>query len=329
MRKSSPADSAILGSIRSVIRLEAETLNDVCASVDGRYAKAIRLLRACRGKVVVTGIGKSGIIGQKIAATLASTGTPSLYLHPADALHGDLGLVERKDLLLAIGKSGESAELNGILSALKRLGVRVVAITGNPDSTLGRAADVALTTPIRKEACPLNLAPTSSTTAALAVGDALAVALMRLRGFRKEQFARLHPGGSLGKRLTLRTRDVMRGGADNPIVGLSAPFSEVLREITRKRSGAVCVVDARKRLAGLITDFDIRKALGENRELRSLRAKDLMNPKPARIRDDSMAVDAVELMDDRKHPFNVLPVVDAKGRAVGIVQIHDLRAQGL
>ncbi len=320
---------AILASIRSVIRLEAETLNAVARSTNISFVRGIRLLKSCRGKIVVTGIGKSGIIAQKIASTLASTGTPALYMHPAEGLHGDLGLVERKDLILAIGKSGESAELTGMLPTLKRIGVKIVAITGNAKSTLARNADVVLKTPIKKEACPLDLAPTTSTTAALAVGDAIAVTLMRMRNFRRDQFARLHPGGSLGKRLTLRVSDVMRGGKENPTVSINASLSKVLDEMTLKHAGAVCVVDSKKKLVGLITDFDIRKVLNNKQDPRKLTARQLMNAKPARIGNRKMAVDAVEIMDDRENPFNVLPVIDAGGRAVGIVQVHDLRAIGL
>lgn len=320
---------AILASIRSVIRLEAETLHEVARSVDASFIRGVRLLKTCRGKIVVTGIGKSGIIAQKIASTLASTGTPALYMHPAEGLHGDLGLVERKDLILAVGKSGESAELTGMLPTLKKIGVKIIAITGNGKSTLARNADVVLKTPIRKEACPLDLAPTTSTTAALAVGDAIAVTLMHIRNFRKDQFARLHPGGSLGKRLTLRVSDVMRGGRENPTVSVSASLSKVLEEMTLKHAGAVSVVDSKKKLVGLITDYDIRRVLNNKQDPRKLTARQLMNSKPARIRSGKMAIDAVEIMDDREKPFNVLPVIDAGGRAVGIVQVHDLRAIGL
>lgn len=329
MPKPASGDRATVAAIRAVLRLEARTLEDAAEAVGAPHARAVRLMKGCRGKVVVTGIGKSGLIAQKIAATLSSTGTPAVHLHPAEGLHGDLGVVQRGDVVLAVGKSGESAELLGILPALRKLRVKVVAITANPRSTLGRSADVVLTTPVEREACPLNLAPTASTTAALAVGDALAVALMKARGFDAHQFAQLHPGGALGRRLTLRVADLMRGGADNPVVRATADLDTVLKEITRKRAGAVSVVDGRRRLLGLITDYDIRRALQRGSDLRGLVARDLMNRAPLRIGSERMAVEAAEAMNRPGGPLNVLPVVDAAGRAVGMVQIHDLRALGL
>ncbi|MEK7744541.1 MAG: KpsF/GutQ family sugar-phosphate isomerase [Elusimicrobiota bacterium] len=323
------ARDPILRSIREVIGLEARTLGRVRDAVNPAYSRAARRMARCRGKVIVTGVGKSGLIAQKIAATLSSTGTPAFYLHPSEAMHGDLGMVDHKDLVLAVGKSGESSELTALLPALKRLGVLLIALTASEDSTLARAADIVLRTPVEREACPLNLSPTCSTTAALAVGDALAVALMRLRRFRKEHFAALHPGGQLGKRLTLLVDDLMRRGADLPTVRPSAPAGELLLEMTRKHAGAACVVDGRGRLKGLVTDYDIRRNLGEGRDPRSLPARLIMNPKPSVIRAGSLAVEAVELMGNRRNPFSVLPVVDGRGRAVGLLQIHDLRAQGL
>ncbi|OIO06331.1 MAG: polyhydroxyalkanoate biosynthesis repressor PhaR [Elusimicrobia bacterium CG1_02_63_36] len=316
-------------SIRSVIELEARTLEDVRNAVDASYTHAVKLLLSCRGKVIVTGTGKSGLIAKKLAATFSSTGTPALYLHPTDGIHGDLGLVERKDLVIAIGKSGESLELTSIIPTLKRLRVKLIAITAAPKSALAKKADVCLNTPIRKEACPLNLAPTASTTAALAVGDALAVTLMKLRGFKREHFALLHPGGQLGKRLTLKVSDIMRGGEDNPTVRAGIPVSKMLVEITRKQAGAVNVVDVAGKLVGLVTDFDIRRALEAALDLRTLTVRAVMNPKPARILNTRPAYEAVDLMQNRERPFNVLPVVDKAGRSVGMVQIHDLRNRGL
>ena len=319
----------VLAAVRRVIGLEAQTLVRLRASVGAEYALAVGLILRCRGKVVVTGMGKSGLIAQKVAATFSSTGTPALYLHPAEGMHGDLGIIQARDLIIAIAKSGESQELNGILPSLRRLKVKLVAITANPDSTLGRSADVVLMTPVSSEACPLNLAPTCSTTAALAGGDALAVALMGLRGFRKEHFASLHPGGQLGRRLTLTVRDIMRKGPDNPTVPEDASLSEMLVQITRKHAGAVSVVDGRGRLRGLVTDYDIRRALEQGADFSSLTIPHIMNPTPIYISEDLLAVEAVQLMSDRRHPFNVLPVVDRRKRAVGLVQIHDVRALGL
>jgi arabinose-5-phosphate isomerase len=315
--------------IRRVIGLEAATLLRLNETVDGSYGRAVARLAACRGKIVVTGVGKSGLIARKVAATLASTGTPAVDLHTADALHGDIGIIQRGDAVLAIGKSGESDELTSLLPALRRLKVPLIAITASRASSLGRAADIVLLTPIEREACPLNLAPTCSTTAALAVGDALAVALMKRRGFQKHHFALLHPGGQLGKRLTLRVRDVMRAGARNPIVAQDAGVRALLAEMTAKLAGAVSVVDRRGRLAGLVTDYDLRRALerGENPLTRSIR--EFMNPRPTTVKPDELAHEAVSLMTERGKPFAVLPVVDSRRRPVGIIHISDLRARGL
>lgn len=321
--------AAIIRELRRVIALEARTLAKLGRAIDGSFAKAVDLMLKCKGKVILTGVGKSGLIAQKIAATLASTGTPSIYLDPADALHGSLGLVQRQDLVVAIGKSGESDELNALLPRLRTVGAKVIAITANPKSTLARAAALVLETPIEEEACPLNLAPTCSTTAALAAGDALAVALMKRRGFRAEQFARNHPGGRLGKRLTLHVADIMRSGEENPVVRVDAPITRMLVEITRQRAGAVSVVDAAGRLVGLVTDYDIRRALEQGKIVLALNIRQLMNARPTTVRPDTMAARAVEIMEGRKNPFNVLPVVDRRGRSVGMIQIHDLRARGL
>jgi len=318
-----------LAEIRRVLTLEAQGLRRVLSAIDARYARAVELLAACRGKIVVTGMGKSGLVAQKIAATLSSTGSPALFLDPAEAMHGGLGAVQKADVVLAIGKSGESDELNALLPSLRALGVRVIAMTAAPRSTLAKAADVVIETPVDAEACTLNLAPTVSTTVAMAVGDALAVALMKRRGFKPEQFARNHPGGKLGRRLTLLVRDVMREGAANPVVSLRASTEELLSTITRLQAGAASVADARGKFLGLVTDFDIRRALSSGGDFRRLTVAAIMNEKPTTIRPDALAAEAVEIMEDRRNPFNVLPVVDAKGRAVGLLQIHDLRARGL
>lgn len=319
----------ILKELRRVIALEADCLRTLSRSVNGDFTRAVGLMAACRGKVIVTGIGKSGLIAQKIAATLASTGTPALYLHPAEGLHGDIGLAQAHDLVLAIGKSGESAELNAILPALKRLKIKVIVVTAAADSTLGRSADVKLITPVAQEACPLNLAPTCSTTAALAVGDALAVALMKLRGFRAEQFARLHPGGQLGKRLTLQVADLMRAGRHNAVVRIDAGVRRMLNEMTLKRAGAVTVVDRRGRLAGLVTDYDVRRALERGLDVRTAAISDIMNPRPTTVSPRTLAVEAAQLMGERPRPFLVLPVVDRRRRPVGLLHLHDIRARGL
>ena len=328
MRRSR-GDAAIVKELRRVVRLEARALGDLERAVDGRYADAVRLLARCRGKVIVTGVGKSGLIAQKIAATLSSTGTPAVHLDPSEALHGGLGLVQKGDVLIAVGKSGESDELNALLPRLRGIGAKIVALTANPASTLARAAALVLLTPVETEACPHNLAPTCSTTAALAAGDALAVALMKVRGFGRDSFALNHPAGRIGRRLTLKVSDIMRGGEDNPVVRSTASTSEMFVELTRKRAGAVSVVDGRGRLVGLITDYDIRRCLEKGLDIRRLPVADIMNRRPTTVLPSSLAARAVEIMEGRKNPFNVLPVVDARGRSVGMIQIHDLRARGL
>ena len=327
--KKTPSDAAIIREIRRVLRLEAETLTGLSRAVDARYVAAVRLLASCRGKVLLTGVGKSGLIAQKIAATLSSTGTPAVHLDPTEAMHGGLGLVQKGDVLIAVGKSGESDELNALLPRLRTLGVKIVALTANPRSTLARAAALVLVTPVKAEACPHNLAPTSSTTAALAAGDALAVALMKVRGFGRDSFALNHPGGRIGRRLTLKVSDIMRGGEDNPVVRSEVSAVSMLMEMTRQRAGAVSVVDARGRFLGLITDFDIRRGLEKGLDIRKLPVAGLMNRKPTTIAPTALAARAVEIMENRKNPFNVLPVVDSRGRSVGMIQIHDLRARGL
>lgn len=321
-------ENAALAAIRRTLDLEAAALRAARAAAGPAHAKAVDLMARCRGKVVVTGVGKSGLVAQKIAATLSSTGTPALHLHPAEALHGDIGLVEKRDLVLAIGKSGESAELSALLPVLRRLGVKVIAITAAPRSTLARAAAAVLLTPVAREACPLDLAPTASTTAAMAVGDALAVALMERRGFTRERFALNHPAGQLGRRLTLRVSDAMRAGADLPAVRANASLKAVIDEITKKHAGAACVTDAKGRLVGLVTDNDLRRAFRTG-GVEGRTAASVMNARPTAIRADRLAMEAVELMSDRERPFSVLPVVDARGRAVGLVQVHDLRKLGL
>jgi len=318
-----------LAELRRVLSQEAAALSRVRLALDGRWVKALDLLAACRGKVVLTGVGKSGLVAQKIAATFSSTGTPALFLDPGEGLHGGLGVVQKGDLVLAVGKSGESDELNALLPALRARKVVILAMTANPRSTLAKAADLVLETPIDGEACPLNLAPTTSTTVAMALGDALAVALMKRRGFKTEQFAANHPAGRLGKRLNLRVRDVMRAGADNPVVGVGASIADLLSAITRHQAGAASITAGGGRFLGLVTDNDVRRVIEAKGDIRKLSIRSVMNAKPVTIRPDALAAEAVRLMEDRRNPFNVLPVVDAKGRSVGLVQIHDLRARGL
>ena len=286
------------------------------------FANAIDRLLACSGRVVVMGMGKSGHVGRKIAATLASTGTPALFVHPAEASHGDLGMVTPADVVIALSNSGESDELNAILPVLKRLGASLIAITGRADSTLARHADVALDSSVAQEACPLNLAPTASTTAQLALGDALAVALLDARGFREEDFARSHPGGALGRKLLTHVRDVMRSGDAVPRVAPDAAFGAVMREISAKGLGATAVVDAQQRVLGIFTDGDLRRLIETGRDLRALSAADVMRPGPRTIGADALAAEAADLME--AHRITSVLVVDEGGVLVGAINTNDL-----
>jgi arabinose-5-phosphate isomerase len=284
--------------------------------------KAVRLVLACSGRVVVMGMGKSGHVGRKIAATLASTGTPAMFVHPAEAHHGDLGMVTPGDVVLALSNSGESEELTGLLPVLKRQGVPLIAITGGAASSLARHADVVLDSAVAQEACPLNLAPTASTTAQLAMGDALAVVLLDARGFKAEDFARSHPGGSLGRRLLTHVRDVMRAGDAIPAVGPDATFGDLMREMSAKGLGAAAIVDADRRVLGIFTDGDLRRKIEAGVELRATNARDVMTASPATIRDELLAAEAVVLMEARR--ITTVLVVDAQGVLVGALNTNDL-----
>ncbi|KAB2898045.1 MAG: KpsF/GutQ family sugar-phosphate isomerase [Burkholderiaceae bacterium] len=307
---------------RETFDIEATALSALGQRLDERFADAVRLVLQTTGRVVVMGIGKSGHIGRKIAATLASTGTPAFFVHPAEASHGDLGMVTAGDLVLAISNSGESAELTVILPVLRRLGVPLVAMTGGLDSTLARHADLVLDSSVEREACPLNLAPTTSTTAQLALGDALAVALLDARGFRAEDFARSHPGGALGRKLLTHVSDVMRSGADVPRVAPEASFSELMREMSAKGLGASAVVDGDGAVLGVFTDGDLRRRIEAGADLREATARAVMHAGPRTIAPDALAADAAELME--RHGITSVLVVDADRTLVGVVHIRDL-----
>ncbi|MFM2055888.1 MAG: hypothetical protein RLY71_273 [Pseudomonadota bacterium] len=302
--------------------IEAEALLALKAQQGAGFALAVELVLACRGRVVVMGMGKSGHVGRKIAATLASTGTPAFFVHPAEASHGDLGMVTPADVVLAISNSGESDELAAILPAIKRLGVKVLAMTGRAESTLARHADALLSNRVEKEACPLNLAPTASTTAQLALGDALAVALLDARGFREEDFARSHPGGALGRKLLTHVHDIMRSGDAVPRVTPETSFTEMMREMSAKGLGATAVVDEAGRPIGIYTDGDLRRSIERGLDLRSLSAAEVMSAGPRSIRADALAVDAAELMELAR--VTTLLVCDADGVLVGAVNTNDL-----
>ncbi|MBK1824382.1 MULTISPECIES: arabinose 5-phosphate isomerase KdsD [Burkholderia] len=315
-------DDRALALARDVLDIEADAVRALRDQLDGDFVQAVALLLGCRGRVVVSGIGKSGHIARKIAATLASTGTPAFFVHPAEASHGDLGMVTSDDVFIGISYSGESEELVAILPLVKRIGAKLIAITGRAGSSLGTLADVNLNAAVSKEACPLNLAPTASTTAALALGDALAVAVLDARGFGSEDFARSHPGGALGRRLLTYVRDVMRSGDDVPSVGLNATLSDALFQITAKRLGMTAVVDADGKVAGIFTDGDLRRVLARDGDFRTLPITEVMTRDPRTIAPDHLAVEAVELME--RHRINQMLVVDADGALIGALNMHDL-----
>jgi len=322
-RSIAASDASLAASGRRVIEIESEGLQAIAARIDGAFSEACRLILASSGRVVCIGMGKSGHIARKIAATLASTGTPGFYVHPGEAGHGDLGMITDADVVLALSYSGETDELLTLLPVLKRQGNRVVAMTGRPQSTLARESDVHLDVSVPAEACPLDLAPTSSTTASLAMGDALAVALLDARGFTADDFARSHPAGTLGRRLLLHIADVMHAGDDAPRVREDAMLSDVLLEMSRKRLGMTAVVDGDGRLLGLYTDGDLRRTLADARiDVRSTRIVDVMTRTPVTIDADALAVEAARLME--MHKITQLLVVDGERRVVGALNIHDL-----
>lgn len=312
---------------RRVLTIEAKAIAELAPRIDASFDRACRLVLECRGRVVVTGMGKSGHIGGKIASTLASTGTPAFFVHPGEASHGDLGMITTNDLVIAVSNSGETAEIITILPLLKRLGVPLITMTGNPRSTLADAASVVLNVAVREEACPLNLAPTASTTATLAMGDALAVALLESRGFTAEDFARAHPGGTLGRRLLLRVEDVMHTGADIPRVGADTLLSEGLLEMTRKGLGMTTIVDPEGRLLGVFTDGDLRRALDRVVDVHRTAMKHVMTTGCKTIGPGALAAEAVRLLQQFK--ITALPVVDERDVVIGALNVHDLFRAGV
>ena len=307
---------------RETLDIEAAALTGLKSRLDARFAQAVQMMLQVRGRVVVTGMGKSGHIGSKIAATLASTGTPAMFVHPGEASHGDLGMIKAVDVVLAISNSGESDELVSILPVLKRQGVPLIAMTGGMNSALAMHADVVLDSSVEKEACPLNLAPTASTTAQLALGDALAVALLDARGFKAEDFARSHPGGSLGRRLLTHVSDVMRKGDQVPSVSPQATFTDLMREMSHKGLGASAVVDAEQNVLGIFTDGDLRRLIEKGVDLRALQAQDVMHAGPRTVNQNALAVEAAELMEQFK--ITSVLVVNDEGRLCGALNSNDL-----
>ena len=305
---------------RRVLRTEANAILGLVDRVGESFERAVQALYACRGRVIVTGMGKSGIICRKIAATLSSTGTAAFFLHPAEAIHGDLGVIRSDDVVLALSHSGETEELVRLLEGIRRIGAKLIAITGEPRSTIGQAADVTLDCSISEEACPMNLVPTASTTAALALGDALAMTLLVQRGFREDDFASLHPGGKLGRRL-MRLEQVMHSGSSMPAVRLDTPMREVVHEMSSKRLGMTCVLDGDGRLVGVVTDGDLRRHWSAA-NIHEGTANDVMTPSPVTARRDLLAVEALRIMEERK--ITSVVVVDPRGVAEGVVHLHDL-----
>ena len=305
-----------------VLRLEAEAILGLIPKLDASFERAVELLRRCAGRVIVTGMGKSGLVGRKIAATLASTGTPAYFLHPAEGVHGDIGMVARGDVVLALSNSGETDEVLAVLPPLKRLGVPIVLLTGNPTSTLARQCEVVLDVSVPEEACPMNLAPTSSTTAALAVGDALAMVLLELRGLRPEDYAALHPRGTLGWRALVRVADLMLTGEAVPLVGQTTPLRDVIVEMTKKRKGMTTVVDGAGRLVGIITDGDLRRLLLSGMPIDSLSASEVATREPKTIRGDDLAAKALEVMETWQ--ITSLVIVDGESRPIGLIHMHDI-----
>lgn len=315
---------------QKVLQMEAEAILDLIPRVDAHFDAAVEMILACQGRVAMTGMGKSGIIAHKISATLASTGTPSFFLHPAEGIHGDLGMVTSNDVVIALSNSGETGEVLNILPSLRRIGAKLIAMVGNSDSTLAKNADVVLNVGVKKEACPLGLAPTSSTTAALAFGDALAMALMGKHHFTSKQFAVFHPGGSLGRKLLLTVGDIMHGGSENPVVKGTVTVTEALFVITDKGLGAVSVVDENNIMIGLLTDGDIRRGLSKGMDFLKRPVTELMTREPKYITRDKLAAQALHIMESHKpKPITVLPVIDKERHVIGLLHMTDLVRQGV
>jgi len=319
----------IVAEAKRVFATEIQALQRISERIGPEFSQAVKLVSSCRGRIILTGMGKSGIIARKISATLSSLGTPSFYIHPSEAMHGDLGMILSQDLVIALGKSGETDELNAILPAMRKLGVHVIAITGNTASTLAKLADTTLDVHVEREACPNNLAPTTSTTAALVMGDALAVCVSLLKGIRPEDFALFHPGGQLGKRLTLRVRDLMHGGDDNPVADQHARIRDILAVLTANPLGGITIIDQHQHLVGLITDGDIRRALMKYADILEKQACDIMTRSPITICEDELAVKAMDIMENRPSQISVLPVVNQNQEVTGLIRLHDLVKAGL
>ena len=323
-------EDVMLEQARQVLRMEAEAVLEQVERIDEHFKAAVEMIMACPGRTVITGMGKSGIIGRKMAATLASTGTPSFYLHPAEGIHGDVGMVTEGDVVIALSNSGETGEVLHILPSLRRIGAKLIAMVGNPNSTLAKNSDIVLNVGVTREACPLGLAPTSSTTAALAYGDALALALLSKRKFTASQFAVFHPGGSLGRKLLLTVEDIMHSGTENPLVKADISVQDALFVITDKGLGAVSVVDDDNKMLGVLTDGDIRRGLSKGVDFLKRPVTELMTASPKTITKEKLAAQALHIMEsNRPKPITVLPVVDAENHVIGLLHMTDLVRQGV
>lgn len=312
---------------KEVLEIEAKAIKGLKAKINRNFKDALGLLAGVKGRVVVSGMGKAGIIGEKFSATLASTGTPSLFLHSAEAIHGDLGRVRSEDIVVILSNSGETEEVKKLLPVLKKIGARIIALTGNTRSSLGRFADITLDISVKKEACPLGLAPTASTTAMLAMCDALSVCLLELKGFKEKDFAFMHPGGALGRRLLLRVEEIMRKGKANPVVLEDETVSRVLLKITRARAGSATVVDKKRKLKGIFTDGDLRRHIEVDRNLPRRRIAEVMTKNPVAISKERLAAEAIRIMKAKK--IDEMPVVDERGRVAGLLDVQDLLEAGL
>ena len=317
----------ILNTAKNVLKIEADSIKKLITRLDESFVNAVDALYSCKGRVIVTGMGKSGWIGNKIAATFASTGTPSFFLHPAEGSHGDLGMVVKDDVVLAISNSGETKEINEILPIIKRLGVKLISITGNLHSLLAKESDVSLDGRIDKEACPLGLAPTASTTVALALGDALAISLLKKRGFKKEEFALFHPGGQLGKKLLLKVENLIHKDNEMPVVSEDASMKKTIIEITSKKLGITIVVNKNGNLIGVITDGDLRRALEKYSDIMERKSSEIMTQNPKTIKSSSLAVEALRIME--KYSITSLVVQDKKRKPEGIIHLHDILRSGI
>lgn len=315
--------------IIKVIDIEMKGLSLMREQIDSSVKSAVEIIFNCRGKLILTGMGKSGLVAKKIASTMSSVGTPAIFMHPAEGMHGDLGIIAVEDVVIAIGKSGESSELNGVLPSIKSLGAKIIGIMGDGNSTLAKYSDVVINIGDLEEACPLNMAPTTSSTVTMVLGDAMAVALMKMREFDLADYALLHPGGQIGKRLTMRVSDVMLKGSNNSVINISESVKNCISEISRKLAGAVSVVDNDGKIMGLVTDYDIRRHIEKEENIFSMEIEDIMNPNPIFVYEDEKAFSALKVMQVREKPITILTVLNRNNIVVGMLRMHDLVKEGL